>query len=155
MISVWKAAEKLTQQEPTEKDKKRPPKYSALVTFIATLATIYKKVTGKNAGATNSERSKFVEFVIKCVALTLGKEIPGSFIKSDNPKIASKYSKNAVNRAVVHTIAILKNRTGLENSLGDQIPLTGTTKGMLNALLETRAKNHQEDLNFIKKMRKK
>ena len=155
LISVWKAAEKLTQQEPTEKDKKRPPKYTSLMTFIKTLATIYKKVTGKNAGATNSEHSNFVEFTIKCVSLTLDKEIPKSLIKGNNPQISSEYSKNSINRAAVHTIAILKNRTGLENSLGYQIPLTETTEGMLKALHETRAKNHQKDLDFINKKRKK
>jgi hypothetical protein len=139
--SVLNAAKQLIQQEPSVKDRKKPPKYSSLWMFTDNLVPIYKEVTGKNAGATNSESSKFANFVFKCVELTI-----------DNDTL---YSEQSVNRVVVKVIAYRKFKARQEKNISDQIPLTETEEGMLKALYEARAKNAEDNMNFIKKSHKR
>jgi len=145
---VKKAAEKLIVQKPTDKKLAR----HSLWFFISELIPVYERVTNNKAGATNSEYSSFVLFVIKCFSYTLGKEIPEKIEKKDNSK---KYSEHTINRMAVDIIAYRKEKVRLENSLKNRIPLTETQEGMLKAYQKAKKEIKQEGIKFIKDLKKK
>lgn len=151
LSSILNASEQLRQQKASEN---HPLKRSSLWCFIGGLIVIYERVTNKKAGATNSEYSKFVQFAIECVSFALERKIPEILDKTDKSHISSKYSEQTINNTTVKVIAFRKERAKLENSLKDQIPLAEIQEGMLNALQKAREKNKQDELEFLKKLRK-